>query len=177
MYRLFASSLLLAASLTSPSFAAPDLLSGATDLCKALMAGTIVQDQHFSKSDEKPKNPFGETAYEGSWNELPVIVAAGEKFGDALCDVQFPSATAADYVAVNAELNKALGGTGTVYDKPDGAFGYRGEIWADKDAMDGSVEDLTVGEMPLSSIFVQYADEGFRQTAGRTGLIIEMQGR
>jgi hypothetical protein len=167
------------AVLTASGAVAQDgLVDGAVGLCQQALSGATGEGHDLAAVEGKPANPFAERGYKGSLNGVPVLVGVGEKFGDDLCDVQFPEAGAEAYEVVNADLKQRFGAEGTIYDKPDGVYGYRGEIWADSDAVEnGAVDDLKLGGIPFSTVMVQYADEPFRQTENRTGLLLELTGR
>lgn len=158
--------------------AAPvDLLDEAPRLCAKAAAGSLEQ-AGFSRSADKPAHPFGKEMYTGMLEKTPVVVTVGEKFGNPLCETYFPDASVSKYESVESLLRMAYGGSGTVYDNPEGGKGYRGEIWADRDAMaNGKVKNLIFGELKASSVFIQYAREGFMQTQQRAGLMIEVTSR
>ena len=167
------------AILTGSSAMAQDsLVDGAVHLCQQALSGAAGDGDTLQLVEGKPANPFAEKSFKGVLNGVPVIFSIGDKFGDDLCDVQFPEVGAEVYESVNTDLKQRFGADGTIYDKPDGAYGYRGEIWADSDAVEnGTVADLKLGGIPFSTVMVQYADEPFRQTANRTGLLLELTAR
>lgn len=154
-----------------------DLLDVTPKLCAQAADGSILQNG-FQKSAEKPVHPFGTVMYTGVVEKTDVVITVGEKFGDALCEAYFPKVSADRYEGVDSLLRMAYGSNGTVYDNPKGKNGYRGEIWADKDAVsNGKVKNLRFGAQKASTVFIQYASKGFQQTQQRAGMMIEVTSR
>ncbi len=172
----FATSALLA---TTAAQADSDFVTAADHYCQEVMFGAISADDSLTRNDKAPSVPFGSVSYQGTVKGQPVTVIMGTKFGNMMCDVHFPQASADDYAAANATYHDQFGVDGTVYDNPQSTTGYRGEIWGDKDTVDGgTVENLTTGDdLELSTLFVQYTKKPFKQTADRAGLIISMDAR
>lgn len=151
-----------------------DLLDVTPKLCASAADGSILQEG-FRKSAEKPAHPFGTVMYTGVVEKTDVVVTVGEKFGDALCETYFPKASESRYEGVDSLLRMVYRGNGTVYDNPKGGNGYRGEIWADQDAVSGGkVKNLRFGRQKASTVFIQYASKGFQQTEQRAGIMIEV---
>ncbi|KAA5605274.1 hypothetical protein F1188_11950 [Roseospira marina] len=164
-------------AVASVAHAEAPYVEGAATLCPAALSGQA-EDAGLAIHEGPIANPFGETAYAGTWNGAPVVVTVGDQFGNALCEVHVPDATADDYAAVQAALVAQYGADGTIYDKPDGAFGYRGETWADSEAVEnGTIPELTFGDMPMTMVMIQYAAEPFAQTNDRAGLLLQLMGR
>lgn len=165
---LLASAVILAAS---GALAQGSTVDGVLQLCQQAGNGQA-EENGLEPVKSKTEIPFIEKVFAGEWNGAPVFVALGKRFGNTLCDVQFPDAGVDDYESANADLKKRFGAEGSVYDDPDGNFGYRGEMWADADEIDnGEVENMALNGVPLLTAMVEYADEPFTQTADRTGLI------
>lgn len=178
MLKIFTAAVLATSALTSLAHAGNSYVETADKYCEEIMYGALSADESLKNVGAAENVPFGTVAYEGELDGQPVKVVSGVQFGNMFCDVQFETATADDYAAVEAIYKDRFGTEGTVYDRPDGKYGYRGEIWGDSEAMnDGQVDDMKVGDAELSSTFVQFASEPFQQTNNRTGLLISMTGR
>lgn len=166
-----------AAMISSAASAQSAFLTDANELCLSIIEGASIEEMGFTPSAEATEVPFMTEAYEGKLTGVDVRIDLGERFGAPMFDVNAPEASVQDYEAIHADLVDNFGVRGVNYDNPSSSTGYRGEIWADKEAMSGPIEDMQINGTELTSVFVQYAKSGFMQTGGRAGVILSYQAR
>lgn len=174
---LVAFALSTSALATSNAVAGESLLDTTNQLCFGAFDGDPLEEMGFTSFQMEKEVPFMTSAYEGEIDGQKALLFIGERFGGKLCDVNLPEAPTKTYQSVHDALLNLFGVKGTNYDKPNSELGYLGEIWADKEAMSGPIENLEIEGMELGTVFVQYAKKPFMQTAGRAGFIISYSTR
>lgn len=146
-------------------------------LCAKADDGRL-QQEGFRVKSGKLAHPFGRTEYDGMLGKTPVAVTVGLKFGSPFCELYFPKAPKSRFEALRKALRSSIGIDGEIYDNPEGGYGFRGELWADKGTTgNGKADDLKFASMKAQFVGIQYASKGFMQTHERAGLMIEVVAR
>lgn len=146
-------------------------------LCAKADDGRL-QQEGFRVKTGKLAHPFGKVQYDGKLGKTPVTVTVGDKFGSPFCELYFPKAPESRFQALRQALRSSIGINGEIYDNPEGGYGYRGELWGDKDATgNGKANDLKFASIKAQFVGIQYASKGFMQTHERAGLMVDVTRR
>ena len=162
---------------SSNAVAGDSLLDKTNQLCFGSFDGDSLEEMGFTAFQMEKEVPFMTAAYEGEIDGQKALLYTGEQFGEKVCDVNLPEAPIQTYQSVHDVLLDMFGVNGNIYDQPNSEWGYRGEIWADKEAMSGSIENMEIEGMKLGTVFVQYTQKPFKQTNDRTGFFISYSTR